>query len=295
MRMLGHGAVVGMVLAGLLAVAPASADNNLNGLSFRAVGWVKGRAEIGEDQITCEIPTVSTSIVDGAFSMGLWNTFGIGTLYFPDPNHPFGNPCGGWIQLQNNLFDQGIQVTHVDLRYRIQGARRFRQFVPSFRKFPIACRELRREKIFLGTRINPANSNDDGPSGAPNVAFVEMLPMVTPQLFHCLRDQYAQLSTQIYVSLSLVIRARVYGVSDAGDNFVTNPILYNLTLRHTCGNGRIDDGESCDPSATADACGSAICDSGFCSLNPGRACTIDADCSGVCLPSNDPMECSCVF
>jgi hypothetical protein len=294
MGIVERGVMVGMVAA-LLAVQPAGADNNPNGLAFRALGFYKGRAEISVDQITCEIPTVSSAISDGAFAMGMWNTFGFATNYFPDPNHPFGNPCGGWIQLQNNMLDQGVSLTHVDLRYRIQGARRFQPFVPAFRKFPVGCRTFRREKIFIGGYVSPMNSTlDSTGSGRPNVVFAQMLPMVNTQLVHCLRDQYASLSTDMFTSLSLVTRARVFGVSDAGDNFVTNTILYTLNLRHTCGNGRIDDGEACDPRSVLDGCAIGVCENNECTTS-GRPCTVNSDCNGVCIPSNDPMECHCGF
>ena len=75
----------------------------------------------------------------------------------------------------------------------------------------------------------------------------------------------------------------------------TNTIRYTLTLRHTCGNGRIDDGEQCDPNSTIDTC-SGYCNAGTCTLPAGRGCTTDADCSqGTCITPDDPSECACTF
>src|SRR2546430_15793324 len=119
-------------LAALIVVGvamPARGDNNPNGMAFRAVGWFKGKAEISAGDIQWEIPSVSSAISEGAFSMGIWNPYGFSSLLFPDTPNPFGNPCGGWIQLQNNMVNQGILVDHVELTFRTPGARRFRPSV----------------------------------------------------------------------------------------------------------------------------------------------------------------------
>src|SRR5437867_9132550 len=300
MRIVGRGMVVVAVLAALLAAGGARADNNPNGMAFRAAGWFRGKSQTSTEGITCEIPTVASAIADGSFETGLWNTFGFQTLYFPDLNNPFGNPCGVWVQLQNNLLNQAIQVDHIDLHYKILGARRFRQFVPSRNGFPIACRQLRNDTLFIGAIINPINSTlDQSGAGRPNTTFVQMLPFVTPQMIGCLRGQYAPLSTDLFASLSLVIRATVFGQSDTGDMFRANPISYTLNLRHTCGNGRIDDGESCDASAPGNACAGTCSGTpsapGKCSQNASVGCTSDADCRGFCLPPGSTAECTCLY
>src|SRR2546422_1645028 len=291
-------ALAALVVLGL--AMPARADNNPNGVAFRAVGWFKGKAEISAGDIKCDIPSVSSAISEGAFSFGIWNTYGFSSLMFPDTSNPFGNPCGGWIQVQNNMVNQGILVDHVELTFRIPGARRFRSFVGTARQFPVACRQFRRDTLFIGARLNPVNSTGTTPmSGAPNVAFIEMLPFVSNQLLQCLREQYATLPTTVFASLPLVVRATAVGTGDSGDTFRSNPIAYTLNLRHTCGNGRTDDGEQCDGTAPANACFGTCSGSGGtpgkCSQNAGLSCTSDAQCVGVCLPPGSTAECTCVY
>ena len=46
MRIVGRGMLFVAVLAGLLAAGVARADNNPNGMAFRAVGWFKGKGNI---------------------------------------------------------------------------------------------------------------------------------------------------------------------------------------------------------------------------------------------------------
>jgi hypothetical protein len=300
MRIMGRWEVGVAVIAVALAAGAARADNNPNGTVFRAVGWFKGKAEITTQNIKCEIPTVSTAIAEGSFSVGMWNSYGFPTLFYPDPNGPFANPCGGWIQVQNNLTDQAIQIDRIELRYKVQGARRFRGFVPTRNGFPIACREVRRDDHFVGAVVNPiTSSQDQSISGKPNVTFIEMLPLVSPQIINCLRSQYAQLSADLFVSFPLVIRATAVGQSDSGDTYRSNTISYHLTLRHTCGNGRVDDGELCDPMAPDTCFGFCVlpqgATNGTCSQDDQRVCRNDGDCQGTCSPPNNPTECVCLY
>jgi len=297
----GRVVVAAVVLAATCAAEVASAgSNNPNGAAFRAVGWFKGRSTVSAGTITCEVPTITSAISEGFFAMGLWNTYGVQTLFFPDPNQAFANPCGGWIQLQNNLVDQALVLEQIRLKYSVRGARRFRSQVATRNGFPTACRRFRTETIFAGNRIDPINATvSSSGSGAPNVAFVQVLPMVSPQLIHCLRDQYAALPTDVFVSLPLVVTATPIAFSDSGDRFVGNSIRYTLNLRHTCGNGRVDDFEECDPQAPTTCVG--FCQiqqgqtAGECSNDSLRGCRSDADCIGLCYDANQPTECVCVY
>jgi len=300
MRIVGRGMMIAAVLAAVLDGGAVRADNNPNGTIFRSVGFFKGKGDITATSIQCEVPTVTNAIGDGVFELGLWNTYGFQTIYFPDINNPFGNPCGVWLQLQNNLLNQTIQVDHIALRYKILGARRFRQFVPSRNGFPIACRQLRKDTIFVGAVVNPINSTiDSSGSGRPNTTFVQMIPFVTPQLIECLRSQYAPLSTDLFSSLALVIRATVVGQSDTGATYTANTIGYTLNLRHSCGNGRLDDGEGCDPNGVDTCLGFCVIPqgqtNGACSNDKNRLCRADADCQGICGPPGIPSECVCLY
>ena len=296
MRIVRRTGMWALVAAALLAAGAVHAGSNPNGVVFRAVGWAAGEAEISGGQIKCEIPDIQGAIREGNFSFGLWNTYGLESLFFPDVNNPLGNPCGGWLQLQSNLVDQGLQLEQVNFRFAIAGAGRFRQFVPTRKRFPIACRDFRNATLFAGATMNPVKSMDaNSSSGAPNVAFVQMLPMVSPQLLQCLRDQYAGLSTDTFVSLTLIIKATAVARADSGQTYNSNVLRYTLTLRHTCGNGRIDDGELCDPNSTIDAC-SGYCNAGVCTVPQGRGCTTDAECAqGTCVAPDDPAECNCTY
>ncbi len=295
MRIVRRTGMWALVAAVMLAAGPVHASNNPNGVVFRAVGFAAGEAEISGGQIKCKIPDIDGAIRDGAFAYGLWNTYGFQSLAFPDVNQPFANPCGGYLQVQSNLIGQSIMVERVEFRFAIPGAGRLRQFVPTRHRFPIACRDFRAATIYTGAMLNPVNSTQvSSSSGAPNVAFMQMIPMVTPQLLHCLRSVYAGISTDMLVSLPLVIRATAVGRADSGDIYRSNTARYTLTLRHTCGNGRVDDGEQCDPNAP-DTC-SGLCDGGSCTLPVGRTCVVDSDClQGTCVTPDDPSECICTY
>src|SRR5437667_9647586 len=54
--------IVAVAMGLLLGVGSVFADGP-DGLVLRASGFVKGRAEISDDQIRCEVPTVESAIV----------------------------------------------------------------------------------------------------------------------------------------------------------------------------------------------------------------------------------------
>jgi hypothetical protein len=203
------------------------------------------------------------------------------------------------MELQNVMTSQGVSIDRVDIRLRIAGANRFRQFVPTRNGFPTACRALRRATVFSGAHLFPFGTPDDfgnTGSGAAHVAFVNMFPMVNSQVIHCLREQYAGLPTDVFVTFPLIIRAVATGITDNGDRVKSNPIQFTLNLLHLCGNGRIEEGESCDPNAPL-ACNVGPCDTtaGVCANGPLVPCQTDADCLGSCMPQGDPLECSCIY
>ena len=272
----------------LLGVGNAFADGS-DGLVLRAGGFVRGRAEISDDQIRCEVPTVASAIVDGSFAVGLWNTYGTPTLFFPDPANPFGNPCGVWLLLRNGMDDQGVTVHRIDVRFRILNALRYRHYLAMRHGFATACRGLRTATFFVGARL------EAGSSAGSSIAFVHLLPLVSPTLLACLREQFAVVSTDTMASLPLVASVTARATSDGGQAYRSNPANYTLALLHTCGNGRVDDGEECDPNAGGGSCLAGACANGHCTADANRACATNDDCTGTCGAPGTATECSCIY
>jgi hypothetical protein len=291
--------VSGLVMAGVLAASmrgPAMAGTD--GLVLRAVGWYQGKSSVSDGGVTCEVPTVSTAISDGFFTMGIWNTFGEQTFQFPDRNSAFGNPCGGFLQLWNSMVKQGIILNRINLAYRIANSKRFNGVVSQKKGWPTACNTFKRATIYAGVRLGPNDPQapSSNGSGLPNVAFIQVLPMVSPSVLACLREQYASLPPDVYTDFPLVIKARAKGIADNGDRFTSNVVKYTLDLRHLCGNGRLDTGEACDLTASGQPCsGSAICVANVCIGDPTRGCNTDADCLGTCQPQGSVEECTCTY
>ena len=304
MRMVRASAWVTVLAVALVA---GSVRAGSDGLVLRATGWYQGTASISEGTITCEIPNVSSAFPDSTFVIGLSNTFGIETTYFPDDGNPFGNPCGGWFQAWNSMKNQGINLTRIVTKYKVaQGNKRFGRtgLIPMRRSFPLACRQLRRQKLFLGARLEPNNPfvSPSSNSGRPNVAFVQVFPQFGADLLACIRTEFGPLPTEAFTSLSLVAKSKIYGRADSGDRYRSNTIRYTLTLLHTCGNGRIDNFEECDPTVTApgggvavQCTGRALCANSVCAENSTRPCVTDADCIGTCGDQGTPVECTCFY
>lgn len=300
-----RGPVWATMLAAMLVAGPVRAGDD--GLVLRATGWYQGVASISEDAITCQIPNVTSAFPDNTYVIGLSNTFGIETSHFPDDTNPFGNPCGGWVQAWNSMTTQGINIDRIETKYKIAlGNKRFGRtgLVPMRNSFPLACRQLRRQKLFLGTRLEPndplAPPSSNG--GRPNTAFIQVFPQYSADLISCIRDEFIALPPEAFVSLPLVAKSKIYGRADNGDRFRSNTIRYTLTLMHSCGNGRIDNFEECDLSVTAPGGGPAVqctsralCAGTTCLENPGRACLSDADCIGTCGDPDTSSECACFY
>jgi len=259
-----------------------------DGLVLRAGGFVKGRAEISDDQIRCEVPTVASAIVDGTFAVGLWNTYGSPTLFFPDPSNPFGNPCGVWLLLRNAMVDQGVTVHRLDVRFRIAKALRYRHYLAMRNGFATACGGYRTATFLVGARLEASGSG-----AASSIAFVRLLPLVSPSLLSCLREQFAVVPIETMASLPLVASVTARATSDGGQAYRSNPARYTLSLLHTCGNGRVDDGEECDPKAPGGSCHVGPCANGSCMAAPDRACATDDDCAGTCGAPGTANECAC--
>lgn len=174
--------------------------NNDQGISFRAVGFFQGTVE----EAKCTIPTVQQSIVDTAFVIRLNDPF-------LDPGFPpFLASCIGFIELQNNLFNQAITVTAITFKYEIPGAK---IAIPS-------------NTAPNGQRVNPANSPETAPSGAPNVIFYQPTGQLIPStLVLFLRQNILSFPP---LPFPMVIRATAFGVADNGDKFVANEVSYTV-------------------------------------------------------------------
>ncbi|MEW6272735.1 MAG: hypothetical protein AB1689_25950 [Thermodesulfobacteriota bacterium] len=197
-----------LVSAVLVAGCGGSGNNNDQGIVFRAGGTFQAQASIQPDQITCTEPvTVDGAIADNAASISLSTT-----RFFPDENDPFGDPCGGWLQLINNLSSQFINVTEVSLRYDIPGA----------------AIEVGPWSVSLGASIPPTSFQNDTPSGQANVVFVSLLGNIVPEpIIAQLNQNVNRLPSTPYV-MNVFIVAR--GQSDQGTNYETNEIGYTINV-----------------------------------------------------------------
>ncbi len=275
----------------LIAAGTAHAGPPSDGLSLRAVGLFEAESSSGGG--TCTVPSIDDGILLNSDQIGLWTTGGAATTGYPH------SPCGGWMELQNVMTTQGVGIDRVDIRLRIAGAGRFRQYVPTRNGFPTACRNLRNSTVFAGAHLFPLGTPPDfgnTGSGKANIAFVNLFPMVDAQVIGCLREQYAGLPANVYTSFPLVIRMIASGTTDSGQRLKSNAIKFTLGLQHFCGNGRVDDSEQCDPNAPGQ-CNAGICDpqERTCKGDSSVFCATDADCQGRCLQEGDPNECSCLF
>lgn len=279
------------VAAMTLVAGAGLARANTDGLVLRAAGFFQAESSSGTG--TCTIPTISSGIPYSSDTLGLWNTFGVATVQYPQTF------CDGWLQLQNNMIDQGVAIEYVDLRLRVAGAKSYRQYVPTRNGWPTACKSLRHSQIFSGAYLYGLGTDPSTVttgSGQPNVAFVNLYPMVNAQVIECLREQYASLPTSVLATLPVVIRAVAHGTADNGSSYKSNPNQLTVNFLHLCGNGRVEFGEQCDPNAS-NTCNLGPCDvmAHTCSGDDKVGCTTDADCSGSCIAQGDPEECNCLF
>jgi hypothetical protein len=275
----------------IAAAGTAHAGPPSDGLSLRAVGLFEAESSSGGS--TCTVPSADEGILLNSDQIGLWTTDGAATRGYPL------SACGGWMELQNVMTAQGVSIDRVDIRLRIAGAGRFRQYVPTRNGFPTACLSLRKSTIFAGAHLFPLGTDPtfgNTGSGEPHIAFVNLFPMVDAQVIGCLREQYAGLPANVYTSFPLIIRMIASGITDSGQQLKSNAIKFTLSLQHFCGNGRVDAAEQCDPNAPGQ-CDAAFCDpqERTCKGDSSIFCTTDADCQGRCLPEGDPNECSCLF
>ena len=263
--------------------------------ALRALGWYAGKSEISDGQIKCEVPTTTTAIPDSTYVMGLWKTHGRPSVTFPDTQNGFADPCGGWLQIGSALTTTGMTLDRIALKMSLPGTRAAWHLVETRNTFPVGCRSLRRATIYAGARLSAADApTGTTGSGAANVTFVRPLPIVSAALLECLRAQYAVVPTSVLASMSLVVRATVFAVDDTGKRYRSNPVALTLNLHHLCGNGRVDNGEACDP-LSGDVNCRGVCVDGACRQAPTVACETAADCQGTCQPAGTSTECECAY
>jgi hypothetical protein len=148
---------------------------------------------------------------------------------YPDPTSPFGNFCGGFLELQNNLINRAINVVRVVVKYRLVGG----SFPgPVFENdFPLKCQnkvdKLRKARLGVGARVNPINSTDPSPSGASNVVFVRLVPIISPQVLDCLRDPSRG---NVSAPVLIIAKLRAHAFVDGGGTIRSNWVQYTLTL-----------------------------------------------------------------
>lgn len=198
----------GLLLAlALVAGCGGSGGNNDQGIVFRATGIFRGLESIQPDQITCTEPTVNNVIIDAAFTLSIATA-----VDFPNRNDPFGNPCGGYIGLQNNLSQQFMNVTEISIRYEIPGAA---VAIPT-------------HSISFGQTIPPSLFEGETSSGQNNLIFAELVGQLVPRnIIVFLNQNVNRLPTTPYL-MNVFLVAR--GISDQGTNYETNEIGYQLTI-----------------------------------------------------------------
>ncbi len=213
--------VVAVLGASQAATRPAWATvDNDNGIVFRAVGIFQGTVDAGR----CTVPNAIQAIADQAGAVcrdatEIVSTDGSTiepTVMYPAFGPFFLNFCGGFLSLQNNMINQAVNLRKIKIRYTIPGV-----------GFPVLCRGQRRFRLFVGGRVDPVNSTNPNPFGAPNMMFTQMLPMFSPQVFDCLRDP-ARGDVQAPVTLRAIVHA--VGRLDDGRKIQANRVSYTLTL-----------------------------------------------------------------
>ncbi|HZR81327.1 MAG TPA: hypothetical protein VFD92_09560 [Candidatus Binatia bacterium] len=208
-----RGSAAGWLAAAALAAVAGcgggGTGSNDQGIVFRANGFFQTLAQIEQDRITCTQPlSVTNSIVDASFNLSMSTA-----RFFPDPNDPFGDPCGGFIGLQNNLAQESINVQEISIRYEIPGA-----------SIPVPGPN----SISFGQNIPSANSTEDSPSGQPNIIFAQLVGQLVPRTIIVFLNQNVDRLPATPYLMNVFAVAR--GQSDNGTKYETNEIGYQLTI-----------------------------------------------------------------
>jgi len=203
------GRVVGLALILGLVCASCGSNENDQGSSFRAVGIFQGTVETDK----CTAPVADKAIADQSIALPLNDspTINIDTG-FPNASSGF-LLCRGYIWLENNLFDQAIDVDRIDFKYEIPGAR---IAIPA-------------SASTVGFKIPPANADPkktSNPFGQVNIYLGHLEGQLVPaSLVLFLRQNQASLPELPY---NMVIHITARGRTDSGDLLVTNEIRYSV-------------------------------------------------------------------
>lgn len=210
-RAVGVALLLGLV--GMTGVGCGDDEGNDQGISFRAVGIFQGEESDGE----CQVPTATDAIADAGISVPLDGmVFGFDVLAggFPDSSVGF-SICRAYIQLQNDLINQSINVERIDFEYEIPGAR---LAVPM-------------NSMPTGFRISPSNANPEttpAPFGQVNTIFVQPDRQMIPNtLVQFLRQNEPSLPQVPYV---MIIHMTIHGRTDTGDTLESNELRYTVEL-----------------------------------------------------------------
>jgi hypothetical protein len=207
--------VRGKVAARLVAVALAatavacggSGGNNDQGIVFTATGLWRAVEQIDE-RITCTVPlSTDNALPDTSFTLSL-----SGVQAFPDRSSPIGDPCGGWIGLQNNLTSLNINVQQILVRYEVPGA----------------SIQVPDNPVSFGLTL-PSTSSDTNPaSGQPGLVYAQLVGQIVPAPIMVFLNQNVDRLPATPYFMNVFITAS--GQSQTGDNYTTNEIGYQLTI-----------------------------------------------------------------
>lgn len=213
-------ALVLIILAGVAAPSAWALVSNSNGMVFRAVGIFQGEVEAGR----CQVPIANSAIADAAAGIcrdfttldaGGGSTVVIPTTMYPDSRSLI-SFCNGYLQVQNNLINQAINIRKIRIRYKIPG-----------QGFPVLCRKERKFNLFVGGRVDPVNGVNLNPFGQINVAFIQMIPIYSAPMLDCLRDPARG---DVAAPVTVVAKIRAFGRLDDGRRIKSNRVQYSLTL-----------------------------------------------------------------
>jgi hypothetical protein len=201
------GAFLALVASGLLAAACGGGGDRDNGLVLNATGIWRGPESISGSTITCVEVSLSNAIVDNSYTLYLDQL-----RFFPDRNRSLGDPCGAYLGVENNLTELAMNLRTIDIRYEAPGSS---VQIPS-------------HQIVTGFQVPAASSTLPGPSGQPNLVYVEMVGQFVPAtIMDFLRENESVLPARPY---QLNVYTTANGRSEVGKQYRSNEVGYTFTV-----------------------------------------------------------------